>query len=69
MEAKTAGPVIWVDLEPTKNGNLLNFSDSRSTALIRLQKWRKPIKLLRCRHKDGNHPEFNSGIRYLHRLW
>jgi hypothetical protein len=31
-EAKTAGPAIWMDLEPTKNGILLNFSDSRSEA-------------------------------------
>ena len=27
-EAKTAGPVIWVDLEPTKNGILPKSSDS-----------------------------------------
>lgn len=27
-EAKAVGPVIWMDLEPTKKGTLLNFSDS-----------------------------------------
>ena len=27
-EAKAVGPAIWMDLEPTKKGILLNFSDS-----------------------------------------
>ena len=31
-EAKTAGPAIWMDLEPTKKGILLNFSDFRPEA-------------------------------------
>jgi hypothetical protein len=31
-EAKTAGPAIWMDLEPTKNGILPKSSDSSSEA-------------------------------------